>query len=190
MIAVRIRSDSRPVSKQILSGFKVASVLIGIGILSLLVLQFIPVRRIEAYYWHLRHGNSVEVAGYRFPVPRQWYVEQRSANDVMIVDLNTGDGITVRRGSVPGGSTLATWDTLTSLPVRDGSTKVLARRELQVSGETMLCVEKNLETKALRLYPIQCRSESALEVTFNPYVFSAKDHDQMFYSLLQQAQKL
>ncbi len=74
--------------------------------------------------------------------------------------------------------------------MRDGSAKILGRRELQVSGETILCIEKNLDTKAVRLYKIDCRSENALEVSFLPYLFSAKDHDQMFYSLLQQVQKL
>lgn len=187
---MRLQSESRPVSKQILSGLKVAAVLIGVAVLSLAVLRFVPVHRIEAYYWHLRHGNSIEVGGYRFPVPRQWYVDQHSANDVLLVDLNTGDGITVRASSLPGRSALSTWEGLVAHPMRDGSTKVLGRRELHVNGETILCVETNLDTKALRLYPIQCRSESALEVTFDPYVFSAKDHDPMFYSLLQQVQKL
>jgi hypothetical protein len=74
--------------------------------------------------------------------------------------------------------------------MRDGTTKVVGRRELRVSGETILCIEMNLDTKAVRLYPIECRSENALEVSFVPYVFSSKDHDQMFYSLLQQVQKL
>jgi hypothetical protein len=72
----------------------------------------------------------------------------------------------------------------------DGSMKILGRKELQVSGERILCVEKDVETKAVRLYPIDCRSETALEITFVPYLFSTKDHDQMFYSLLQQIQKL
>jgi hypothetical protein len=108
----------------------------------------------------------------------------------MLVDLNTGDVITVRTSSGPGRSTLAAWDALIRRSMADGSTKILGRRELHVSGETILCVETNFDTKALRLYPIQCRSESALEVTFEPNVLSAKDHDQMFYSLLQQVQKL
>ena len=108
----------------------------------------------------------------------------------MLVDLNSGDGVTVRMSSMPGRSTLATWETLISHPIGDASTRVLARKELQVSGERILCVETNLDTKAARLYPIECRSESALEVTFQPYIFSAKDHDQMFYSLLEQVQKL
>jgi hypothetical protein len=110
----------------------------------------------------------------------------------MLVDLNTGDGITVRAGSAPTGFTLPAWAALISRPTPDGSSKmkVLRRKELQVSGEKILCFETNLDTKAIRLYPIQCRSESSLEVTFQPNILSAKDHDQMFYSLLQQVQKL
>jgi hypothetical protein len=88
------------------------------------------------------------------------------------------------------GSTLPAWDALNSRPMPDGSTKILDRRELQVNGETVLCVEKNLDTKSVRLYPIECRSEGALEVTFQPNLVTAKDHDQMFYSLLQQLRKL
>jgi hypothetical protein len=107
----------------------------------------------------------------------------------MLVDLNTGDGIAVRTSSASDRFSLASWEALMSRSMADGSTKILGRKELQVGGERILCVETNLDTKAVRLYPIQCRSETALQVTFHPYIFSAKDHDQMFYSLLQQMQK-
>ena len=138
----------------------------------------------------MRHGTSVEVGSYRFPVPKHWYIDHYSANDVMLVDLDTGDGIAVRTSSGPSRSTLPVWEALISRPMRDDTTKIVGRRELRVSGETILCIEKNVDTKAVRLYPIECRSENALEVSFVPYLFSAKDHDQMFYSLLQQMQKL
>ena len=185
-----MQPDPRPVSKKVLSGLKISAVLIATAVMSLVFLRFVPVHRIEAYYWHLRHGTSVELGSYRFPVPKQWYVDSYSANDVMLVDLNTGDSIMVRTSSGPSRFTLPAWEALTSRPMGDGSTKILGRRELQVSGETILCIEKNLDSKSVRLYPIECRSESALEVTFQPYLFSAKDHDHMFYSLLQQVQKL
>jgi hypothetical protein len=185
-----MQPDTRPVSQQVLSGLKISAILVGLVIVCLVFLRFIPVHRIEAYYWHVRHGNSVEVGRYRFPVPKPWYVLTFSTNDVMLVDLNTGDGITVRKSSAVDRLTLASWEALVSRPMADGSKKILGRKELQVSGERILCVETNLNTKAVRLYPIQCRSETALEVTFQPYIFSAKDHDQMFYSLLQQIQKL
>jgi len=187
---VRIQKDTRSVSQQVLSGLKISVVLVIVVIVSVVFLKFIPTRHIETYYWHVRHGNSVEVGHYRFPVPKQWYVDSFSANDVLLVDLNTGDGIAVRMSSVPGRSTLGDRDALISRPMRDGSTKILGRKELQVNGETFLCVEKTLDIKSVRLYPIECRSEGALEVTFQPYVCSAKDHDHMFYSLLQQLQKL
>ena len=185
-----MQKDTRSVSQQVLSGLKISAVLVAVVVLSLVLLNFIPVRRIETYYWHLRHGNSVEVGTYRFPVPKQWYVYSFSANDVMLVDSSTGDGIFVRMSSVPSRSTLGAWDALISRPRPDGSTKILGRKKLQINGEMVLCVEKNLDTKSVRLYPIECRSEGALEVNFQPYLFSAKDHDQMFYSLLQQLQKL
>ncbi len=189
LFAVRIQKDTRSVPQQVLSGLKIGAVLVGVVIL-LVVLPSVPVRRIETYYWHLRHGNSIEVGRYRFPVPKQWYVESLSANDVMLVDLNTGDGIMLRMSSIPSRSTLGAWDALMSRPAADGSMKVLGRKELQINGEKVLCVEKDLDTKALRLYPIECRSEGALEVGFLPYLFDVKDHDQTFYSLLQQLQKL
>lgn len=185
-----MQPDTRPVSQQVLSGLKISAILVALLIVCLLFLRFIPLHRIEAYYWHVRHGNSVEVGRYRFPVPKEWYVDSYSTNDVMLIDLDTGDGIMVRTSSAPDRFTLATWEALMSRPMPDGSTKILGRKELQISGERILCVETNLDTKAVRLYPIRCRSETALEVTFQPYIFSAKNHDQMFYSLLQQIQKL
>ena len=138
----------------------------------------------------MRHGASVEVGSYRFPVPKQWYVNHYSANDVMLVDLNSGDSIMVRKSLRPSRFTLPAWEALISRPMRDGSEKIVGRRELQVSGETILCIEKNFAMGAVRLYPIECLSENDLEVSFLPYLFSAKDHDQMFYSLLQQVQKI
>ena len=184
-----LKPDTRPVSKQVLSGLRISGVLIGVAAISLVFLRFIPVHPIEASY-HLRHGTSIEVGSYRFPVPKQWYVAGHSANDVVLADLNSGDVVNVRTNSRPSASTLLAWGALISRPPRDGKTKTLGRRELQVGGETILCIERNFDTKAVRLYPIECRSENGLEVSFLPYVFSANDHDQAFYSLLQQVQKL
>ncbi len=67
--------------------------------------------------------------------------------------------------------------------------KVLGRKQLQFGGETMVCVERNPDMDAVHLSPIECRSGSALEVTFHPYVFFTKRHNEMFYSLLQQVHK-
>jgi len=47
---VRLKPDTRPISKQVLSGLKISAVLIVVAVMSLVVLQFIPVHRIKAYY--------------------------------------------------------------------------------------------------------------------------------------------
>jgi hypothetical protein len=187
---VGLEADTRPVSKQVLSGLKISAVLVAALITSLVLMSFIPVRRIEAFYWHWRHGTSIDVGSYRFPVPKQWYVTDLSTDDFLLVDLDNGDSISVRMSPRPGRFTLAAWEALITRPMLDGNTKILGRKELQISGETILCVEKNLDTKAVRIYPIECRSESALEVTFHPNILATTDHNQMFYSLLQQVQKL
>ena len=187
---MRLEADTRPVSQQVLSGLKISGVLIVVVIMSLVLLRFIPVRRIESFYWHWRHGTSIDVGAYRFPVPKQWYVDYISADDFLLVDLNTGDTVSVRMSTRVSRSTLSAWEEFTIRPTPDGNMKTLGRKELQVSGERILCVEKDLDTKAVRLYPIECRSERGIEVTFQPNIFSTTEHNQMFYSLLQQVQKL
>ena len=142
-----IKPYTRPASKGVLSGLKISAVLIVIAVTSLVVLHYIPLRRIEAYYWHLRHGSSVTIGRYQFPVPKQWYVDYVSASDVMLVNLNTGDGIMVNTGAGPHRFTLAAWEALISRPMADGSTKIVGRKELQVGGETMVCIERSLERK-------------------------------------------
>jgi hypothetical protein len=121
----------RPVSQQALSGLKMSAVLIALVIISLVLLSFIPVRRIEAFYWHWRHGTFVEIGTYRFPVPKQWYVDHVSADDFLIADLNTGDAISVRMNT-RNRATLSAWEALTIHPMPDGNMKILGRKELQV----------------------------------------------------------
>lgn len=187
---MRSQPDAPSVPRQVLSGLKISAALAAATLLLLVVVQFIPLHRIQAYVWHVRHGVSVHVGSYRFPVPRQWYVVNYSATDVMLIDLNTGDSISVRTGSMPGRSALESWLALDRSPMPNSNTKILDQKDMRVGDEMFVCIEKNVNSKAIRLYPIDCRSENGLEVTFQPYLFSAKDHDQMFYSLLRLVQKL
>ena len=180
--------NARTISQHIISGLKISGALVGAGVALLICLNFVPVHRIEAYYWHLRYGTSIDVGKYRFPVPKQWYVERQSADDVLLVDLKTGDAISVRTPPRPK-ATLAAWSALMSRRLPDGSMKTMGQKELQLDGEALLCIEQDFDAKAFRLYPIECRSDGALEVTFTPYISSGNGHEQMFYSLLQQVRK-
>lgn len=181
---MRLLDDTRTVTHQVLSGLKISAFGVGTVIMISIFLSFIPVHRIEAFYWHLRHGVFINVGVYHIPVPKHWYVADHSSNDVMMVDLDTGDGILVRTSSAR--PTLAAWWAMTNRPASDGDMKIVGRRELQVGGETMICAERDLVAKSIHMYPIECRSEDGLEVTF----FAPRGHDETFYSLLQQVQKL
>jgi hypothetical protein len=176
--------DPRPVWQQVLSGLKIGAVLIAVGASVRVLWPYTPVPRIEAYIWHLRHGNTIEVGQYRVPVPKQWYVEHISANDMMLIDLNTGD--VIRAGIDPVGLTLSKWSDLNS---RMSTMETTGQRDFHISGEKFLCFEQDLDAKSARLYPIQCRSDGGLEVNFVPYLGVGRKHDAAFYSLMQRIQK-
>lgn len=178
------KRDARPVFRQVLSGLKMSAVIIASGAGILICSSFVPVHRIEAFFWHLRHGTSVVVGDYRFPAPNGWYIENLSQNDVVMFDLQSGDSIDVKHVQRPKQLTLAAWSDLTSKPTAD--MKVTARRELHIGNEKILCLEEDFDMKKAHIYPISCRSEGALEVSFTPFLASGKSRDEAFYLLLQQ----
>jgi len=44
--------------------------------------------RIEAWFWHLRHGEAVAIGGYAIPVPRNWYVSDMGLETETLVRLD------------------------------------------------------------------------------------------------------
>jgi hypothetical protein len=165
--------------------------------------------RIKAYIWHLRHGNTMDVGQYRVPVPKQWYVErtsvERTSDAVMLIDLNTGDGIFVYTSGLPKGRTLSSWaDLVSRASATSATTKTTRQRNFNITGETFLCIEQEVAPPGDQLfhpqtdpgpmlghlYPIQCLSDGGLEVSFQSYPGVGRMHDAAFYSLLQRVQKL
>jgi hypothetical protein len=167
---------------------KISAVIVALGVGLLFCLSFVPVRRIEAFVWHLRHGTSVEVGSYRFPAPKTWYVESLEPYGIFLLDLQNGDAIEVQLVKVQPNRriTLPVWARLEEQPTIDGNIKVTARKELHIGSEEFLCFEKDFDLKKLHLYPIECRSEGGLEVSFTPYFGSGMNRNETFYSLLQQ----
>ena len=183
-----MKRDSRPVAEQVLSGLKIGTVILAIGAGVLICFYYIPKHRIEAYFWHLRHGHTIDVGQYRVPVPQQWYVERISENDAMLINLTTGDSILALTNGLPK-PTLSAWSNLTRRSANE-TMKPTGQRDFRISGESFLCIEQDFRTKTMHLYPIQCRSDGGFEVIFQPYFNVRKEHDGAFYSLLQRIQKL
>jgi hypothetical protein len=184
-----MKRDPRPVSQQVLSGLKIGAVLIGIGAVVLISFSYIPVRRIEAYIWHLRHGNTIDVGQYRLPAPKQWFVE-RISDEVLLADLNSGDSIFAWQHGLLKVRTLSEWSDLVERKLASETMKTTGQREFHIAGETFLCIEQDFEfdPKSGHLYPIQCLSDGGLEVNFLSRGFG-REHYAAFYSLLQRIQR-
>src|SRR6185437_4538155 len=183
-----LKRDTRPVWRQVVSGFKKGAVLIAVLVGITWASRFIPVTRIGAFVWHLRHGMWIDVGSYRFPAPKRWYVQQDSAAGVMLVDMKTGDVIQVSTGRpllVP----LSMWAERVARPVVGIPTRTVGRRELQVGDESVLCIERDWDAGKLQLFSINCRFERGFEVEFTPHISGEADKEQ-FYSMLAQTRKL
>ena len=184
---MKLASDTRTIPQQVLSGLKKSALLVVAGVTVLLAFSYASRPRIAAYFWHLRHGESIDFDGYRIPAPKHWKVERISDNQISIIDLDTGDGIFVRPS--PKLSTRLEWSRLVDrLSTKD--LKILNQREFRLNGESITCVEEDFDTKLHHRFPIDCRSDGGLEVSFLPWLSVGKQHDEMFYSLLQRIQKL
>jgi hypothetical protein len=47
--------------------------------------------QVEAWWWHVRHGETVTVAGYVVPAPRNWYVMNVGEEDELMIRLDSDD---------------------------------------------------------------------------------------------------
>jgi hypothetical protein len=170
------------------SGLIIAATLLAFGVLVLLCLSLVPVHRVEAYVWHLRHGNFVTAGHFRFPVPEHWHVEVISQDMVMLVNLDNGDGVLLRSEKPPKGFTLARWSELqtTSSPERS----IRATRELNVEGERVLCIERDDDLTRFKMHSIQCRAETGLDIMFTPNLSLDSEGSGRFYALLSHVQKM
>jgi hypothetical protein len=175
--------------QQVISGIKIGAVPILSAIALLVFVHFIPVHRIEAYFWHIRHGNSIEVGGFICPALREWYVERISSDDVMMVNLKTGDGINVAKTANASQSSLAVWSQIMSRPAVGNGIRTRGRREIQLGGDPFVCIEQEFDVEVSRFYPIDCRSSGALELRFTPNPARGRERDEVFYSLLAQTRK-
>ena len=179
-----LKKDSRPVFQQVLSGLMISAAMIAIVAGLAACLSFAPGSRITAFFWHLRYGTTVDVGVYRFPAPKQWYVQKFSSRDVLLFNLENGDTIQLMDTRGPNRLTLPKWSEVTSKPSVD--TKVTGQRALRIENENVLCVEKDVDMKNSHMFAVSCRSEGALEILFTSFRKSRESGNEAFYSMLQQ----
>lgn len=85
--------DTRTISEQIRSGFKIAGILVVVSAASFVLVSFLPTHRIEAWWWHWKHGNSVQVGEFRVPISNEWDVwsfDTGMTREVQLVNTEGG----------------------------------------------------------------------------------------------------
>lgn len=149
--------------------------------------------RIHAIIWHARHGDSILLGAYRIPVPSPWFVKEASSNEAQIWNAETGEIMLVRARPWPTVIDLDLWTGIEN-KMQDPQFVILARRKLQVGGESVVCLEKDLGTSVqsitIHLPGVNCISAGQLEIQLFGGTHAAPRYDYSeFYGLVSSIRK-
>ena len=158
--------------------------------------------RLDAFAWHVLHGSSTTVGGYRVEVPQDWFVEQDSPNDAQLWNARTGESVWVHSSPKPAHFSLQLWSELIRSRQNRPENRIIAERTLRVAGEPFLCFERDYVPKlpsaasakalthTIHLPGVECESAGPLQVMFFGGMWTAQRHDYRdFYSLIASIQK-
>lgn len=153
--------------------------------------------------WHVLHGDSFSVSGYRVAVPSQWFVDQSASDDAHLLNARTGDSIWLRSFPKPSMFTLGAWTDFVQNQMNDARNPITGRSELSVAGEPFVCFERDnfqvnppaganadLSSQTGHLPAVECNSAGLLDVMFfaGTHVPPAHDYSE-FYSLMGSIEK-
>ena len=154
--------------------------------------------------WHVFHGDSLSVAGYRIAVPSQWFAEQSASDDAHLLNARTGETIWLRVLPKPSMFTLAAWSDFVQNQMNDAGNPIIGRSELSVAGEPFVCFERDFQasagasatspgnpsTQTGHLPSVECNSAGLLDVMFfaGTHAPPARDYAD-FYSLMGSIEK-
>jgi hypothetical protein len=181
--------DPRPVSEQVKSGFKIAGILLVVCAALLVLVSYLPIHRIEAWAWHWRHGNSVQVGEFTLPVPNEWGVER----------FDVGGGTQeVLLANTKGGKAFGATITITEEPWRvknmvladlvSSRQRMMANlgihvtdtRQLAINGITGFCLDGETAMMGTPVRNISCYLGTTLSIEY----FGSPLKAPSFYSIL------
>jgi hypothetical protein len=147
--------------------------------------------RVWALAWHVLHGDSIAVSGYRIAVPSHWFVEQPVFDDdARLWNTRTGESVWFHSFPKPPNFTLALWIDLVENRMSDSEDPVVGKQELNVAGEHFVCFERDFDKKGIHLPSVECKSAGPLDVMFFGGMRVEPRHDYSeFYSLMASIQK-
>ena len=152
--------------------------------------------------WHVLHGDSLSVAGYRIAVPSQWFAERLASDDARLLNTRTGEVIWLQSLPKPSTFTLAAWSDFFQNQMNDARNPIIGRAEFSVAGEPFVCFERDLEVnlpegasanpspRTGHLPSAECNSAGLLDVMFFAGTHTARRRDYSeFYSLMASIEK-
>jgi len=156
---------------------------------------------IRAVAWHVLHGDSITLTGYRIGVPNRWFAEHDTSPDAYLWNSRTGESIWFHSSPKPPTFTLALWSDLEQR-LNDPKNPIVDKRELRVADEPFVCFEKDLAVavplasskpvieRTVHMPSVWCRSGTPLDVTFFGGMRAVPRHDYAeFYSIMSSIQK-
>jgi len=181
--------DPRPVSEQVKSGFKIAGILVVVCAALLVLASYLPIYRIEAWAWHWRHGNSIQVGEFTVPVPNAWGVERSEigggTQEVQLVNTKGGKPfwatVTITEEPV-WRRNIVSEDFASSRRRRMESLGIHVRdtRQLLIGGVSGLCLDGETAMIGIPVRNISCYLGTSLSVEYIGSSLTAPS----FYSIL------
>ena len=156
----------------------------------------------RAVAWHVLHGDSLSLEGYRIALPSQWFAERLASNDAYLLNTRTGEAVWLQALPKPSMFTLTAWRDFVQNQMDDARNPIIGRMELSVAGEPFVCFERDFEVNlpasasanpspgTSDLPAVECNSAGRLDVMFFAGTHAALRHDYSeFYSLMASIEK-
>jgi hypothetical protein len=155
-----MKRDPRPVFQQVKSGLKIAGIMVVVLASVMVCLSLLPVYRIEAWAWHLRHGNSIQVGQFQVPVPHEWKVERFDSGDVLLINTKGGKSywatITLSK-EVQRNVSVADLEKFQRRTLESIGMHITDVRNLRINGASGFCLDGETTMAALQIRNISCR---------------------------------
>ena len=165
--------DTRPALEQVKSGFKIAGILVVVCASLLVLLSLLPIHRIGAWWWHWKHGNSIEVGEFRVPVPNEWSVWSFDTGMTHEVELqNTKGGkhfwatITITQETRPPNASVTDLVALRRHSMENLGIHVTETRQLTIGGTPGFCIDGETAMAGLPVRNISCRVGAAFALEY------------------------
>ena len=180
--------DPRPVFEQVKSGFKIAGILVVVCAALLVLVSYLPIYRIEAWVWHWKHGNSVQVGEFTIPVPNEWGVQRLESGPTQQIELvNTKGGkpfwATVTITEEPSwrrNIVLADVSSSRQRMMKNLGIHVTDTRQLVINGVAGFCLDGETAMMGTPVRNISCYLGTSLSVEY----FGSPLKAPSFYSIL------